>query len=137
MILRVSLLFLLMISALAGMFSSNNNINAIPSNTKPSIENALPDMRDWTKSSQFLARELMNQYGRPREHTASMLIWKNNGPWKETILFKEEMCHTFPSSHEDVLQQTILYKVPVEKFNDLAGFNGSITANSTNGTLTV
>jgi len=135
MILRVSLLFFIMASALTGMFTSNSKVNDVIS--KPGGENAAPELKGWPESSQYVAKEMMAKYGMPGEYTESMLIWKNNTPWKKTILYKEQTEHSFPITHPDQLEQTILYKVPEEKFNELAKFDGSVTANRTNGTLTV
>ena len=135
MILRAFVLFLVMVFALAGMFSGNNNV--ISAETKPIVEKKMPELKDWSPSAQELAKQLMIKYGMPGEFTESMLIWRNNGPWKKTILFKDEMQHNFPFPHTDVLEQTMFYRVPQEKFNDLSRFNGSITASRTNGTLTV
>lgn len=40
-----------------------------------------------------------------------------------------------PQPHNDVLQQTIDYKVPMEKYSDLALFDGSTIAERTKGEL--
>jgi hypothetical protein len=135
MILRASLLFFVMVSALAGMFFSNNKVNTVSAKTEE--EKSIPELIGWSPGSQILAKEMMAKYGVPGEFTESMLIWKNNGEWKKTILFKDRVRHDFPMPHEDVLEQTINYRVPEEKLDELSKFNGSITASRTNGTLTV
>ena len=135
MILRASLLFLVMVSALAGMFSGNNKVYTV--NAKSTGEKSIPELNGWSPRLQMLAKEMIAKHGAPGEFTESMLIWKNNGEWKKTILYKDLVQHDFPSPHEDVLEQTINYRVPEEKLDDLSKFNGSITVSRTNGTLTV
>jgi hypothetical protein len=135
MILRTSLLLVILVAALAGMFSSNHKVRAI--NIKPTEKVAGPELKGWSRTLKTLAEDMMSKYGMPGEFTESMLIWKNNGTWDKTILYREEMKHDFPIHHADVLEQTVTYRVPEGKLDDLSKFNGSITANRTNGTLTV
>jgi hypothetical protein len=78
---------------------------------------------------------MIKKYGEPDGVTDSLLIWHNNGPWKRTIVTKEETDHDFPMPHKDVLEQFINYKVPPEKFDELAQYDGSVIAERTKGEL--
>jgi hypothetical protein len=91
---------------------------------------------NWPQVSQRAAKEMLQKYGAPDELTPTMLIWHGNGPWKQTIAHKQPIEHRFPKPHEDVLEQTIDYSVPEEKFDELARFDGSIVAKRTFGELT-
>jgi hypothetical protein len=95
----------------------------------------VPDLKDWPQASQKAAREIMDKYGVPSEVTKDMLIWNNNGIWLKTIVYKEEVKHNFPSPHTDVVEQWINYGMLPDKFDPLAKFDGSITTNRTNGTI--
>ena len=64
-----------------------------------------------------------------------MVAWHNNGPWKRSIVYKEEVTHLFPKKHVDVLQQFIDYKVPVDKFDDIASYDGSVIVERTKGEM--
>lgn len=55
--------------------------------------------------------------------------------WIRTIVYKEEIQHDFPVPHVDVLQQFVNYDVPVNKFTELAEYDGSVIAERTNGEL--
>ena len=89
----------------------------------------------WSATPKKVADETIKKYGNPNEATANMLIWYNNGPWKKTILFKEEVPHHFPKVHTDLLQQFIDYKTPVDKFDDLAQYDGSVIVERTKGEI--
>lgn len=78
---------------------------------------------------------MKKQYGEPTEKSESMMMWKNNGQWKKTVVYAKAFKHDWPSPHVDVLQQWIDYKVPVEKFSELAKFDGSVICNRTNGDI--
>ena len=54
-----------------------------------------------------------------------MLVWYNNGPWKRTIISREELPHSYPKPHTDLLEKFINYSVPPEKFDDLAMYDGA------------
>lgn len=93
------------------------------------------DLKSWPMASQMAAKEQMEKYGKPDEMTPTMLVWHNNGMWKKTVISKMESKHDFPKAHTDVMEQCISYKVPQDKYNDLAMFDGSVTVDRTQGTL--
>lgn len=90
-------------------------------------------IKDWPPMSVKAAEQTLDKYGPPNEATASRLIWFNNGPWKRTICYRDEVLHNFPAPHTDVIEQFIDYQVPVEKFAELAAFDGSVIVERTKG----
>lgn len=93
------------------------------------------DMTGWSKASIMAVQMMKKQYGEPTASTSEMMMWKNTGQWKKTVVYAKEFKHDFPMPHTDVMQQWIDYKVPQEKFNDLAMFDGSVVCNRTNGEM--
>ncbi len=89
----------------------------------------------WSAKPKEVANAMINKYGNPQEATSNMLIWYNNGPWKRTILYKEEIPHDFPKPHTDLLQQFMDYKTPVDKFDELATYDGSVIVERTKGEI--
>jgi hypothetical protein len=85
-------------------------------------------LASWPVSAQKAAADMMKKYGPPQEVTPTMLKWHNNGPWNYTVISNYETPHSFPASHPDVMEQGINYKVPEGKFDDLAMYDGSVTA---------
>jgi hypothetical protein len=94
------------------------------------------NLTGWPKVSIATASDLITKYGLPKESNDHSLTWYDNGPWKRTVLHREEVQHNFPLPHKDVLEQTVYYKVPVAKLADLLKYNGSIVVNHTSGELT-
>ena len=92
-------------------------------------------LASWPTARQKLAAELIAKYGRPNETSARQLVWYGNHPWKRTVLYREGVKHNFPLPHEDVLEQTVEYRVPPAKFAQLASYNGSLVADRTRGEL--
>ena len=88
---------------------------------------------DWPDTPQEVAKTVMERYGPPHEATASLLIWHNNGPWKRIVVTRDEAVHKFPTPHTDYITQTIAYRVPVEKFVEIATFDGSCVPYRTTG----
>lgn len=82
------------------------------------------------------ARKMVEKYGVPDEMTPERLVWQDNGPWKRTEVYRDGPEHDFPVPHVDHLAQTIDYQVPLEKYDDLARFDGSIYPDRTKGELT-
>jgi hypothetical protein len=95
----------------------------------------LASISAWPAKSQEAARFMIDKYGQPNEQTPTMLVWHATGPWKRTILYKEEVPHDFPKPHTDLLEQFIDYRVPVDKYDDLAEYDGSVIAERTKGEM--
>lgn len=118
----------------------------LPTPTEQAAQNtSTPAAHDWAARTlpswpverQVLAAHLVTRYGEPREVTASALTWYDNGPWKRTVLYKDGDLHKFPLSHQDVLWQTVNYKVPLNKVVALITYDGSLLIDRTRGELTV
>jgi hypothetical protein len=41
--------------------------------------------------------------GPPAEAADNMLMWKQTGPWKRTIIYSKEIPHEFSAPHTDFL----------------------------------
>ena len=92
-------------------------------------------LAEWPKDSRAVARSAIDQYGEPDEVTESRLIWLRRGKWKEIIAYREMWHHEFPFPHNDCLECTTTYRVPLDKVRQLAEFDGSVTVERTRGHL--
>ncbi len=88
---------------------------------------------NWPQLSKSAVNEIVGKYGPPNEAMDSRLIWYNNGPWKRTICYRDEVPHHFPNPHSDVVESVIDYRVPPEMFSELAKFDGSVIVERTKG----
>jgi hypothetical protein len=100
-----------------------------------SSADARTTIQSWPKEAKKSAEMMIQKYGQPDEITAMRLVWHDNGPWKRTIVTKEETDHAFPMPHKDVLEQVIDYRVPTDKVDDLAAYDGSVIVERTKGEL--
>lgn len=105
-----------------------------PMKTVESIDHVVSN---WPWASAKIAKDMTARYGLPHEATDSMLIWHYNDPWLKTIVWRDGVHHGFPRSHLDLVEQTLAYRVPMDKVQLLAEYNGSITVNRTKGELIV
>ena len=90
---------------------------------------------NWPANTKEASNLLINKLGVPDEITSTTLVWKDRGVWKKTVLMKDGIPHDWPMAHTDYLLQTINYKVPVDKFDELARYDGSVIVDRTKGTL--
>jgi hypothetical protein len=90
---------------------------------------------DWPDKPREVATQMIERYGPPHEVTPQRLIWHGNGPWKRTELSREEIPHRFPKPHTDLLEQFIDYRAPVERYSDIAAFDGSVIPERTRGEI--
>ena len=91
---------------------------------------------DWPEAAKAAAADMLRKYGPPQEATDRLLIWRDNGPWKRTVVHRNGADHAFATPHKDVLEQVVEYKVPLNFFNALSVYNGSVLADRTRGELT-
>ena len=89
----------------------------------------------WPKESKEAAQLVIDKYGDPDELADSVLIWNHVGPWKRMVAYRDFDKHDFPYPHNDSVESFIDYDVPIDKFDDLAAFDGSVVANRTRGEL--
>ncbi|MCE9537639.1 MAG: hypothetical protein K8R85_00250, partial [Bacteroidetes bacterium] len=107
----------------------------IPPPTEKNISLPVDDMSGWSDASKMAVMMMKKSYGEPVAKTADMMMWNSTGQWKKTVVYAKEFKHDFPMPHTDVMQQWIDYKVPQEKFSDLAKYDGSVVCNRTNGEI--
>ena len=102
---------------------------------KPDKDDVMKMIENWPADSAKAAKKVMAKYGAPDEATASMLVWHNNGVFKRTVASRTSITHKFPAMHPDSMEQFVDYKVPLDKYDDLAKFDGSVNVNRTKGEL--
>ena len=99
------------------------------------MKNAKEIIRDWPEDQRETTQVMIAQYGEPDEATSSFLIWRNKGQWVEIIASKKGTQHDFPFPHLDIVESVAAYRVPPEKFSELATFDGSVTVRRTQGLI--
>jgi len=90
-------------------------------------------IRGWPRESREAAQLVLDKYGEPDEATDSELIWRKCGEWKRIVASKAFYQHDFPAPHQDSVESFIDYRVPPEKFSELAEYDGSVVCERTAG----
>src|SRR5215217_3954343 len=90
-------------------------------------------IQQWPEQSREAAKLVIDKYGEPDEVSDSQLIWHRRGEWKRIVASKAFYSHDFPAPHQDSVESFIDYRVPPEKFSDLAAFDGSVVVERTAG----
>ncbi len=100
---------------------------------KPAV--GMPNLTSWPAASRAAVEETISKYGQPDRISEDEMAWMNKGVWKKICITKRETKHSFPVEHTDMMESTINYKVPPGKMDDLGQFDGSITFDRTQGTM--
>ena len=130
---RLMILLAVVLAVFAvGALASNSAIKTTQRADQKTVDQIIAT---WKSKPQEVARKMIAKYGSPQEATAERLIWHRNGPWKFSELVNEEIPHQFPKPHTDMLFQAIDFRVPSDKFDELADYDGSIIAERTKGEL--
>ena len=125
----VAILSLILILGLGKLSAQDNKM----SNDKTAM--MMPDVKNWPEASRMAVKEITDKYGKPDGVTNNELIWMKKGVWKKICIDKKESKHSFPIEHTDMMQTTISYKVPMETMDELGKFDGSVSFDRTQGTM--
>ncbi len=137
----ITILSLAMITACGSLYAQDTTVRHDMKNhdmKKVSMDKGnsmMPDIKEWPEASRMAVEEITGKYGKPDGITEDELIWWNKGVWKKISINKKETKHSFPIEHTDMMQTTINYKVPEDKMDDLGKFDGSVTFDRTQGTI--
>ena len=95
----------------------------------------MPDLSKWPEASRMAVEEITAKYGAADIMSDHVFIWMNKGIWKKICVDRMESKHSFPIEHTDMMETTISYKVPVYFMEELGRFDGSLTFDRTQGTM--
>lgn len=125
----VAILSLILIVGLGKLSAQDNKMS------KDKAMMTMPNLSIWPEASRMAVKEINDKYGKPDGVTKDELIWLKRGVWKKICINKKETKHSFPIEHTDMMQTTISYKVPTEIMDELGKFDGSVTFDRTQGTM--
>ncbi|MBI5240372.1 MAG: hypothetical protein HY926_07855 [Elusimicrobia bacterium] len=91
----------------------------------------------WPEKSRVLALITIATYGEPDEFGQDALVWRENRPWKRTVVHRQAPRGRSCLSEDDLLQQAVDYRVPLDKFGELARFDARVEANRARNELSV
>jgi len=106
-----------------------------PSSSAGSSMRAEQAIASWKAKPAEVARTMIKKYGQPQEVTSNRLVWHGSGPWKFTELVNEEIPHSFPMPHTDMLYQSIAYRIEPDHADELIQYDGSIILERTKGEI--
>ena len=121
--------------SVAARITSSAAQEATPSASPVAMETVDQIVSAWPDVPREVAQTVMDKYGPPQEATPSRLIWFDNAPWKRTILYRDVVQHDFPIPHPDLLEQFIDYQAPLEMYDELAVYDGSVIVERTKGEI--
>jgi hypothetical protein len=104
----------------------------VSSSAQPAVSAVLAA---WPMKQRETATMLIGKYGNPNVVDDRMLVWFDTGPFTKTVLLRDAAPHEFPMPHVDYLTQTVLYRVPADKVDDLFEYDGSVWTHRTRGEL--
>src|SRR5262249_37783757 len=112
-----------LMSLLVGVVVSAGAPAAADQARTPSRDEVGQLLKSWPAGPQLAGQEMMAKYGPPQEVTPERLIWRSAGPFKRITVTRDQLPHDFPAPHEDYLEHTINYKVPLDKVDQVLAFD--------------
>jgi len=92
-------------------------------------------VQKWPEGARATAREMISKYGQPNRFSEGALVWIDNGPWQKTVVYRNAWPHFLGRRDKDYLEQTIAYRVPTDKIEDLKRFDRRLEINESRGQL--
>jgi hypothetical protein len=81
----------------------------------------------WPALPRKIAFAAIEKYGEPDRIKADSLTWSGHGPWKRTVAHRDGWLDRSLRTHADFLEQTIQYRVPDDRVDDLRRFDPRLT----------
>src|SRR3954454_23679772 len=95
---------IVVLACACAFFTAGNAFSQKKMSTTKTNVNVNGILAGWSGMPRETATKLIAKYGQPDEATPSMLVWNNNGEWKRTVLYRDEIQHSFPAPHTDFLE---------------------------------
>lgn len=100
-----------------------------------SPKDATSAIQQWPENSKLTARQLIDKYGPPDAVTGDTLVWNEKDQWSQVTVYREGPKADFPVEHENIVENTIHYDVPLEGDDRLTQFDPSLMVHRETGTL--
>jgi hypothetical protein len=107
----------------------------IRNETSAAVQTPERVIRNWPALPMREARVLIDKYGEPDRFDDDSLVWENNGPWQETIVYRKARPTFTDGREEDILEQSISYDVPQDKLAALERFDDRLEVDRPIGEL--
>jgi len=90
----------------------------------------------WPAYSYRLARRMIARYGLPVDFTEDRVVWRDNGPWKRTVVYRSPPTDGLFRKTRGRLEQSVRYEFPKDRTAALTEFDRTIEADEKEGLLT-
>jgi hypothetical protein len=108
-----------------------------PPQTEGTASSKTPEdaIRKWPEAARVTALAMIAKYGRPTRYSKDALVWIDNGPWEKTVVYRGAWPHFVGRKNKDYLEQTIAYRVPAGKIDELKRFDRRLEVNESRSQL--
>src|SRR5437868_6075983 len=112
--------------------SAQGYSSGVPASQKEDAKTAASTIKDWPNSARITAEAMIEKYGQPTRFTSRSLVWENNAPWHKTVVHQPD---TLGNRGKGIIEQTIVYRVPMGKISDLKRFDDRVEVSEVLGEL--
>ena len=129
-------LALIPVALILGGCASSAGMGSTPANTSASASRNVGEaVASWPAKQRETIMMMTQKYGAPSVIGERLVVWYNTGPFVMTSVARDEVQHNFPMPHPDYLAQTVKYKMPGDKLDELFEYDGSVWFHRTRGEL--
>jgi hypothetical protein len=114
---------------------SSRSLNQTSTTGSTIKKDAATAVQSWPTSTRKAAQAMIEKYGQPDAVTDRMLVWNDKDPWTKVVVYRDAINQGSFLTHDAFLENTVAYKVPLDKVADLIRFDSSLVIDETRGTL--
>lgn len=115
--------------------SPSSSINKTQSTSSSMSKDAASAVQNWPTTTKKTAQAMIEKYGQPDAVTDRMLVWNDKDPWLKVVVYRDAINQGSFLTHDSFLENTVSYKVPLDKVADLIRFDSALVIDETRGTL--
>jgi hypothetical protein len=101
----------------------------------PPVETPETTIVKWPERPRSEARVMIAKYGEPSTFDDKSLVWYDNGPWQQSVVYRTAPQSLLGFRGKDILEQSIAYDVPDARLAALKSFDSRISFDKSNKKL--
>jgi len=122
-------------SVFAAAIQNDATMNKTQTGSSTLNKDASSAIQSWPTTTRKTAQAMIEKYGQPDGVTDRMLVWNDKDPWLKVVVYRDAINQGAFMTHDSFLENTVNYKVPLDKVADLIRFDSALVIDETRGTL--
>jgi hypothetical protein len=131
----LGLVILCLCAALAPAVEPSPPETPVRNETTAAVRTPETAILNWPARPRLAALALIAKFGEPKRFDDDKLVWDDNAPWTETVVYRRAPEEIAGLHDDDIVKQSIFYGMPPMKIEELKRFDARLKFDPETGVL--